>query len=136
MDDVFTVLLGVVIGGLGLSTCWGLFWCVMAFAGVVRRTCDWKVVRASLTAALVPGVLLGVLLWAVDRGRLASLPFVIGIFVLPVVGTVLGMRMLPDGSRVVGRLVGGTQAMMDTILGRHHDCGGCGDEHHHHEDRV
>jgi hypothetical protein len=26
--------------------------------------------------------------------------------------------------------------MMNTILGRHHDCGGCGDEHHHHEDRV
>jgi hypothetical protein len=26
--------------------------------------------------------------------------------------------------------------MMDTILGRHRDCGGCGDEHHHHEDRV
>jgi hypothetical protein len=26
--------------------------------------------------------------------------------------------------------------MMDTILGRHHDCGGCGEEHHHHEDQA
>jgi hypothetical protein len=26
--------------------------------------------------------------------------------------------------------------MMDTILDRHHGCGGCGDEQHHHEDRA
>jgi hypothetical protein len=136
MDDVLTVLLGVVVGGLGLSTCWGLFWCVMAFAGFARRTCDWKVVQASLTAALVPGGLLGAVLWAVDRGRLGSLGFAIGVIVLPVGGVLLGMRRLPDGTRVGGRLVGGAQIMMDTILGRHHACGGCEDEHHHHEDRA
>jgi hypothetical protein len=136
MDDILTVLLGVVIGGLGLSTCWGLFWCVMAFAGFVRSTCGWSVVRTSLTAALVPGVLLGVVLWAVDRGRLSSLGFVVGVIILPVVGVILGMRTLPDGTRVAGRLVGGTQTMMDRILGRHHGCGSCGDEHHHHEDRA
>jgi hypothetical protein len=136
MDDVLTVLLGIVVGGLGLSTCWGLFWCVMAFAGFARRTCDWKVVQASLTAALVPGGLLGAVLWAVDRGRLGSLGFAIGVIVLPVGGVLLGMRRLPDGTRVGGRLVGGAQTMMDTILGRHHGCGGCEDEHHHHEDRA
>jgi hypothetical protein len=136
MNDVLTVLFGVGIGGLGLSTGWGLFWCVMAFAGFARRTCDWRVVQASLTAALVPGVLLGVVLWAVDRGRLGSPGFAIGVIVLPVVGVLLGMRTLPDGTRVAGRLVGGTKTMMDTILGRHHGCGGCEDEHHHHEDRA
>jgi hypothetical protein len=136
MDDVLTVLLGIVVGGLGLSTCWGLFWCVMAFAGFARRTCDWKVVQASLTAALVPGGLLGAVLWAVDRGRLGSLGFAIGVIVLPVGGVLLGMRRLPDGTRVGGRLIGGAQTMMDTILGRHHGCGGCEDEHHHHEDRA
>ncbi|HXX75445.1 MAG TPA: hypothetical protein VEI50_09975 [Nitrospiraceae bacterium] len=136
MDDVLSVLLGVMIGGLGLSTSWGVFWCVMASAGFARRTCDWRVVQASLTAALAPGVLLGVVLWTIDPGRLGSLPFAAGVSVLPVVGVILGMRTLPDGTRVVGRLVGGTQAMMDTILGRHHDCGGCGEEHHHHEDQA
>lgn len=136
MDDVFAVLLGVVIGGLGVSTCWGLFWCVMAFVGFTRRTCAWTVVRASLAAALVPGALLGVVLWTIDRGRLGSLAFAVGVIVLPVVGVVLGMRTLPDGTRVAGRLIGGTQSMMDTILDRHHGCGGCGDEHHHHEDRT
>ncbi len=136
MDDVVTVLLGVVIGGLVVSTCWGLFWCVLAFVGFARRTCAWTVVQSSLTAALVPGVLLGLVLWAIDRGRLGSPAFAIGVLVLPAVGAVLGMRTLPDGTRVAGRLLGGTQTMMDTILGRHHDCGGCGDEHHHHGDRA
>lgn len=135
MDDVFAVLLGMVIGGLGVSTCWGLFWCVMAFVGFARRTCAWTVVRASLTAALVPGVLLGVVLWAIDPGRLGSLAFGIGVLVLPAIGVVLGMRTLPDGTRVAGRLIGGTQSMMDTILGRHHGCGGCREEQHHHEER-
>jgi hypothetical protein len=134
MDDVFAVLLGVVVGGLGVSTCWGLFWLVMALVGFARRTCARTVIRASLTAALVPGILLGIVLWAIDRGRLGSPAFAVGVLVLPVVGVVLGMRTLPDGTRVAGRLVGGTQTMMDTILGRHHGCGGCGDEHHHHED--
>lgn len=136
MDDVVTVLLGVVIGGLVVSACWGLFWCVLAFVGFARRTCAWTVVQASLTAALVPGVLLGVVLWAIDRSRLGSPIFAIGVLVLPAVGVVLGMRTLPDGTRAAGRLLGGTQTMMDTILGRHNDCGGCGDEHHHHEDRA
>lgn len=136
MDGIITVLLGVVIGGLGVSTCWGLFWLVMALVGFARGTCARRVVQASLTAALVPGVLLGVVLWAIDPGRLGSLAFAIGVLVLPAVGTVLGMRTLPDGTRVAGRLLGGTQTMMDTILGRHHDCGGCADEHSHHEDRA
>lgn len=136
MDDILTVLLGVVIGGLGLSTCWGLFWCVMAFVGFARRTCEWSVVRAGLTAALVPGVLLGVVLWTVDRARLGAPGLALGVIVLPVIGVILGMRTLPDGTRVVSRLVGGTQVMMDRILGKHHGCGGCGDEQHHHEDQA
>src|SRR5215475_12905141 len=136
MDNLLAVLLGVVIGGLGLSTCWGLFWCVIAIAGFARSTCGWSVVQASFTAALVPGFLLGVVLWATDRRSLGSPGFVVGVFVLPVVGAILGMRMLPDGTRVAGRLLGGTQTMIDRILGRYHDCGGCGDEHHHHEDQA
>lgn len=126
----------MVIGGLGLSTSWGLFWCVLAFAGFVRRTCAWRVVQAGFTAALVPAVLLGIGVWSVDQERLGSPAFIVGMMVLPVVGAILGMRTLPDGTRAAGRLVGGTQAMMDTILGRHHDCGGCAEEHRHHEDRT
>ena len=136
MDEILTVLLGLVIGGLGLSTCWGVFWCGVAFAGFARRTCRWSVVQASLTAAFVPGVLLGIVLWVVDRGRLGSPGFAVGVVALPVVGVILGMRTLPDGTRVAGRLVGGAQTMMDRILGGHHGCGGCGDERHHHEDRA
>ena len=136
MNDVLTVLLGVGIGGLGLSTGWGLVWLTTACAGYVRRTCAGTVVRASLMATLVPGLLLGLLLWAARGERWGSLPLAIGVLVIPFIGIGLGMRTLPDGTRVAGRLFGGAQTMMNTILGRHHSCGACGDDHHHHEDRT
>src|SRR5262249_59178410 len=106
------------------------------WVGCGRLECRWSVVEAILAAALVPGVLLGIVLWVVDRGRLGSLGFAVGVVALPVVGVILGMRTLPDGTRVAGRLVGGAQTMMDRILGGHYGCGSCGDEHHHHEDRA
>ncbi|HEY7532062.1 MAG TPA: hypothetical protein VH681_04660, partial [Nitrospiraceae bacterium] len=111
-------------------------WLVMAGRGYFGRTCGWPVVRASLVAALVPASLLGLMLSIITHERLTSLAFGIGILVVPSVGIVLGMRTLPDGTRVAARFLEGAQTMMETILGRHHECGGCSEEHPRHEDHA
>ncbi len=134
IETGLSFLLGLVLGGFSVSACWGVFWLVLALVGVARGTSGWKVVRASLAAGTVPLVLALVLLWSTDPARLATWPFLIGAAAVPVLLLGLALRKLPDGTRVGGRLVGGAQAMMDTILGKHQgcgDCGGCGDEHHH-----
>jgi len=128
-----SILIGILVGGLSVSAGWGLFWLVLASVGLARGTSGWKVVRAGFMAGAVPLALLLWIVFAMDEGRLGTWPFALGLAAVPAALIGLGMRKLPDGTRVAGRLFGGTQVMMDTILGRHRECGGCGDEHHHHE---
>jgi hypothetical protein len=128
-------LLGFIVGGFGISSCWGLFWSALAVIGLTRGTSGWKVVQASLTAGLVPLTLAAAVLWTMNGGRATTWPFLAGVVTLPVLLTGMALRKLPDGTRVGERLLGGTHTMMDTMLGKHSgcggDCGGCGDEHHH-----
>ncbi|MGA6826731.1 hypothetical protein ACO9S2_03835 [Nitrospira sp. NS4] len=134
MDTAVSFLLGLVLGGFGVSACWGLFWLALAMVGAVRGTSGWKVVRASFAAGTVPLLLALTLLWMTDAARVSTWPFLVGVPAVPTILLGLGLRKLPDGTRVGQRLVGGAQSMMDTILGRHGDCGGCGgcgEEHHH-----
>ncbi len=133
IDTIFSFLLGLVCGGLSVSACWGLFWLVLASVGLAKGTSSWKVVRASVIAGAIPAALLGVVGASMDPARVGTWPFVCGVLALPVLLIGLGLRRLPDGTRVAGRLLGGVQMMKDTMLGHHHACGGCGDEHHHHE---
>jgi hypothetical protein len=131
IETAISFALGLVLGGFGVSACWGLFWSVLAIMGVLRGTSKWQVVRASLTAGLVPLLMVVAVVWMMDSARVATWPFVLGVVGVPVILLGMGLRKLPDGTRVGERLVGGAQTMMDTMLGRHHECGGCGEEHHH-----
>jgi hypothetical protein len=131
IETAISFALGLVLGGFGVSACWGLFWSVLAIMGVLRGTSKWQVVRASLTAGIVPLLMVVVVLWMIDAARVTTWPFVLGVVGVPVILLGMGLRKLPDGTRVGERLVGGAQTMMDTMLGRHHECGGCGEEHHH-----
>lgn len=134
IDTAVSCLLGLMVGGFGVSACWGLFWLALAIVGVARGTSGWKVVRASLAAGTVPFLLALTVLWMMDAARVPTWPFLVGVSAVPTILFGLGLRKLPDGTRVGQRLVGGAQTMMDTILGRHGDCGGCGgcgEEHHH-----
>jgi hypothetical protein len=126
-------LFGIALGGLSVSAAWGLFWLGLASVGLARGTSGWKVVRASFMAGAIPAALLLWVVLAMDPARVETWPFVLGFVGVPVVLIGLGLRRLPDGTRVAGRLLGGVQVMMDTMLGRHHECGGCGEDHHHHE---
>ncbi len=133
-ETAISFALGLVLGGFGISACWGLFWSVLAIIGVLRGTSTWQVARASLTAGLVPLLLALGVVWMIDAARTATWPFLLGVAGVPVTLLGLGLRKLPDGTRVGERLVGGSQTMMDTMLRRHSDCGGCGgcgEEHHH-----
>lgn len=131
IETAISFVSGLVLGGFGVSACWGFFWSIFAIVGVMRGTSKWQVVRASLTAGVVPLLMAGAVLWMIDPARMATWPFLLGVAAVPVTLLGLGLRKLPDGTRVGERLVGGTQTMMDTMLGRHHECGGCGEEHHH-----
>ena len=131
IETAISFVLGLVLGGFGVSACWGLFWSVFALVGALRGTSKWQVVRASLTAGLVPLMMEEAVVWMMDSARVATWPFVLGVVGVPVILLGMGLRKLPDGTRVGERLVGGAQTMMDTMLGRHHECGGCGEEHHH-----
>lgn len=131
IEAAISFALGLVLGGFGVSASWGLFWSVLALVGVLRGTSKWQVVRASLTAGLVPLLMVVAVVWMIDAARMATWPFALGVAGVPVTLLGLGLRKLPDGTRVGERLIGGAQTMMDTMLGRHHECGGCGEEHHH-----
>ena len=131
IETAISFALGLVLGGFGVSACWGLFWSVFALVGALRGTSKWQVVRASLTAGLVPLLMVVALVWMMDSARLGTWSFLLGVAGVPVTLLGLGLRKLPDGTRVGERLVSGAQTMMDTMLGRHHECGGCGEEHHH-----
>lgn len=134
IDTAVSFLLGLVLGGFGVSACWGLFWLALAIVGVARGTSGWKVVRASGAAGTAPLLLALTVLWMIDAARVPTWPFLAGVAAVPTILLGLGLRKFPDGTRVGERLVGGAQTMMDTILGRHSDCGGCGgcgEEHHH-----
>ena len=131
VETAISLALGLVLGGFGVSACWGLFWSAFAIVGALRGTSKWQVVRASLTAGVVPLLMAGAVVWMVDPARLAAWPFLLGVATVPVTLLGLGLRKLPDGTRVGERLVGGAQTMMDTMMGRHHECGGCGEDHQH-----
>ncbi len=127
IETAISFALGLVLGGFGVSASWGLFWSVLALVGVLRGTSKWQVVRASLTAGLVPLLMVVAVAWMIDAARMATWPFALGVAGVPVTLLGLGLRKLPDGTRVGERLIGGAQTMMDTMLGRHHECGGCGE---------
>lgn len=131
VETAISLALGLVLGGFGVSACWGLFWSTFAVVGALRGTSKWQVVRASLTAGIVPLLIAVAVIWMMGTARMATWPFLLGVAAVPVTLLGLGLRRLPDGTRVGERLVGGAQTMMDTMMGRHHECGGCGEDHQH-----
>lgn len=119
---------GLVVGGLGVSAAWGLFWLAIGLVGLRRGTCPGRVVVNSLFVGLTPITLIVLLLWwrgpaqdvGVFRAGLAGLPLLL-------VG--LGSRRGPDGQRVGAQMLEGIRHLKDELLGRHRGCGGCGHEH-------
>jgi len=123
--------IGLAVGGLNLSACWGLFWLVIATAGLVRKTCGWRAVLNSLTVGVVSLLLIGGLLWAGGGADDRRPAFDVGLLVMPMVLAGSGLRRAPDGRRAAAHMLDGVRQLMDELLGRHRVCAGCGEGHHH-----
>jgi len=122
---------GLFVGGLSLSACWGLFWLAIGTAGLVRGTCGWRVVLNSLTVGAVPLMLIAGLFWWNGGVSGVSSAFGVGMMGMPIVLLGFGLRQAPDGRRAVAHMLDGVRHLMDELLGRHHECGGCGEEQSH-----
>ncbi|NDJ15424.1 MAG: hypothetical protein EBY17_30285, partial [Acidobacteriia bacterium] len=77
VETAISFVLGLVLGGFGVSACWGLFWSIFALVGVARGTSKWQVVRASLTAGMVPLLMVAAVVWVTDGARLGTWPFLL-----------------------------------------------------------
>lgn len=122
---------GLAVGGLGLSACWGLFWLVIGTTGLVRKTCGWRAVLNSLTVGIVPLLLIAGLLWFTGGSNGLHPVFGVGVLVMPTVLTGFAMRRAPDGRRAVTHILEGVRGLKDELLGQHRACAGCGEGHRH-----
>ena len=123
--------IGLAVGGLSLSTCWGVFWLVVGTAGLVRRTCGWRAVLNGLTVGTLPLLLIAGLLWLLGGTDNIHPGFGAGLLVMPMVLAGFGLRRAPDGRRAVTHMLEGVRQLMDELLGRHRACAGCGEGHRH-----
>ena len=121
--------MGLLVGGLSLSACWGLFWLTIATAGLIRGSCSWRVVLNSLTVSAVPLTLIAGLTWWSGGGYEVNSAFGMGTMGIPIVLLGFGLRQAPDGRRAGAHMLDGVRHLVDKLIGRHHKCGGCGDEH-------
>lgn len=120
---------GLLMGGLGLSACWGLFWLVIGAVGFRRGACNGQVVLSALAASGVPLVMIALLLWVRGVAQGPGLEFVGGLSVVPLVLVGFGLRRAPDGQLAGAHMVGGVRHLMDKLLGNHRTCGGCSGGH-------
>ena len=123
--------LGVLTGGLSLSTCWGLFWLTIGMMGFSRGACSWRVLGNSFAATLASVLLTWTVFWM--RGEVSALsgPFVAGVSVMPLALVGLGLRSAPDGRRIGAHMIKAVRHQISELLDQHHDCGGCQDEEPH-----
>ena len=120
--------IGVIIGGLSLSACWGLFWLVVGTMGFSRGTCGWRVLLNSFAVGLAPLPLVWALFWMRGTASIGA-PFVAGLAVMPLTLIAMGVRSAPDGRRAWSHMLEGVRHLMDELLGKHHEGGGCGHDH-------
>jgi hypothetical protein len=119
---------GVILGGLALSACWGWLWVAVGTVGVARGVCSVRVVVNSLVVGVSPLLLgIGVLLMRAETFSVNT-PVVAGVLVMPLTLVGLGLRKASDGRRAGLHMAEGMRHLKDELLGRHHECAGCG--HH------
>ena len=125
-DVVIDFGIGALTGGLSLSVCWGLFWLIIGLIGFSRGTCSWRVLLNSFVVGLTPVLVAWALFWMRGAVSPSGAPFLVGLSVMPLALAGLGLRSTPDGRRAGSHMLEGVRHLMHELLGKHHDCGGCG----------
>lgn len=121
--------MGVIMGGLALSACWGWLWTIVGAVGVARGVCRLRVVMNGLVVGISP-LLLGLAAWWMRPGVVAADgAFLAGVSVMPLLLTGFALRRAPDGRAVGVHLVHDVRRLKDDLLGTHRDCGDCGRDH-------
>jgi hypothetical protein len=120
---------GVIIGGLALSACWGLWWLIVGTVGYARGFGRPRVVMNSVAVGVSPLLLAWGLWWMRADALSSRIAFVGGLFVMPLLLTGLSLRRASDGRRVGQHMVEGIRHLRDELLGTHHECGGCDHDH-------
>jgi len=92
---------GLLMGGLGVSACWGLFWLIIVAVGFQRGTCSSQVLLSALPASGVPLMMIALLLWWRGVGQVPGFEFVGGLSVVPLVLAGFGLRRAPGGGAAV-----------------------------------
>jgi len=123
--------MGFLVGGLAVSTAWGLFWFALGLIGWNRRTCGWRIVMKGLAGGFVPlSLLLGLVWWRGGSGYV-GLWFVSGLVGMPALLSILSLRPMPDGKTAGTHFLEGVRLLMADLLGTHQGCGGCDHAHNH-----
>jgi len=120
---------GLLVGGLSLSACWSLFWLAIGTAGLIRGSCSWRVVLNSLMVGAVPLTLIAGLTWWPGGVYEVNSAFGMGMMGMPIVLLGFGLRQAPDGRRAGAHMLDRVRHLVAELLGRHHECGGCGEGH-------
>ena len=128
-DGLLDLITGLVIGGLAMSACWGMFWLAIGTVGFTRGTCSWRVVVNSIVVFTMPLLIGTTLLWFRGASQGPHASFIIGLGIMPLILVGLGLRQAPDGQRAGTHMLDGVRRLMDELMGKHHGCGGCGHEH-------
>ena len=128
-DELIDFGLGLLTGGLLMSAGWGLFWLGVGAVGWSRGSTDRRALLNAAVVATAP-LLLVTAVWYLRRGLpVSSLPWGLGLTVIPMLLFGLSMRQAPDGQRAGVHMLGGVRHLMDEMLGRHRSCGGCDHDH-------
>ncbi len=128
-DGLIDLALGVLCGGLAISSCWGLFWLVVGTVGFSRGAGSARVIQNSVAVMILPLLFLSLLIWLRGPGLRAGLAFGAGLAVIPLVLLGLGIRRAPDGRRAGVHMLDGVRHLMEELLGKHRGCGGCDHDH-------
>ncbi len=123
--------MGLVVGGLSITACWGLFWSAIGTAGLVRGTCSWRILLNGLTIGTVPLMLILGLFWLLGGLHGVDVAFAVGMIGIPIVIVGFGLQQAPDGRRTGAHMFERVRHLMDEVLGYHRECDGCGERHQH-----
>ncbi|MGE0643062.1 MAG: hypothetical protein AB7P24_05275 [Nitrospira sp.] len=131
MSALIDIGIGLLVGGLAVSTAWGMFWFAIGLIGLNRNTCGWDIVTKGFAGWCVPcSLLLGLLWWRGDSGDV-GVWFASGLAGIPALLVLLSLRSMPDGKMAGSHLVEGIRALQAELLRAQRGCGGCHPEHDH-----
>lgn len=132
VDAGLSAFIGLLVGGFGVMTVWGLVWLVVGTVGAIRQTCGWMIVLSSLSATVIASLCIGAILWGASPGRVGSSAFAAGVAGMAGLLGMTAFWRLEDGRRIGPAFLEGSRLLLFHLWGLHQEEGGCGHCHEKH----